>query len=209
MKLENRRGMVKLISLIVSLCGVMVMIGWIFDIDFLKGLPASWISMKFDTAVAFLLSGISLYFIVRTQEGEFDKAQVVISITSLIIMLLMGILFFSSIFRIQTGAEHLIFNEVPGGVKTVIPGRPSIPTMFSFILVAIAGVLSILHLKNIRTTLVIIGLFVGIIGASAVLGYIINAPYLYYYFEGVNSAMAFLTATLFALLGAGLICLYE
>lgn len=201
--------MVKLISLIVSLCGVMVMIGWIFDIDFLKGLPASWISMKFDTAVAFLLSGISLYFIVRTQEGEFDKAQVVISITSLIIMLLMGILFFSSIFRIQTGAEHLIFNEVPGGVKTVIPGRPSIPTMFSFILVAIAGVLSILHLKNIRTTLVIIGLFVGIIGASAVLGYIINAPYLYYYFEGVNSAMAFLTATLFALLGAGLICLYE
>jgi len=159
--------------------------------------------------VAFLLSGITLYFIVRTQEGEFDKAQVVISITSLIIMLLMGILFFSSIFRIQTGAEHLIFNEVPGGVKTVIPGRPSIPTMFSFILVAIAGVLSILHLKNIRTTLVIIGLFVGIIGASAVLGYIINAPYLYYYFEGVNSAMAFLTATLFALLGAGLICLYE
>ena len=55
--------------------------------------------MKFDSAVCFLLSGITLYFIVMAIEGEFDKAQVVLSITSLIIILLMGILFFSAFLR--------------------------------------------------------------------------------------------------------------
>ncbi|OGV41010.1 MAG: hypothetical protein A2X48_11615 [Lentisphaerae bacterium GWF2_49_21] len=69
MTLENRRKMVKLISLAVSLGGVLVMIGWISDIEFLKSLSPSWISMKFDTAVAFLMSGITLYYIVRAQEG--------------------------------------------------------------------------------------------------------------------------------------------
>ena len=59
--------------------------------------------MKFDTAIAFVLSGITLYFIVRAVEGEFDKAQVVLSITSLIIILLMGILFFSAILGYNRG----------------------------------------------------------------------------------------------------------
>jgi hypothetical protein len=41
----------------------------------------------------------------------------------------------------------------------------------------------------------------------AVAGYIINAPVLYYYVEGLNSALAFHTAGLFVLLGTGLLCL--
>jgi nitric oxide reductase large subunit len=52
-----------------------------------------------------------------------------------------------------------------------------------------------------------IGLIVGVIGALAVVGYIINAPLFYYFIAGVNSAMAFHTAILFVLLGMGLLCL--
>ncbi|HBC85539.1 MAG TPA: hypothetical protein DCZ94_01155 [Lentisphaeria bacterium] len=142
----------------------------------------------------------------RRGEGEFDKAQVVISITSLVIVLLMGILFFSSVFGVRTGAEHLFISEAPGSIKTVMPGRPSIPTMFNFLLIAAAGILTILQLKKLKLSLLVIGLVVGVIGASAVLGYFINAPSLYYYIEGVNSAMALHTAALFVLLGMGMIC---
>jgi hypothetical protein len=204
---EKKRKIARVLSLIVIIAGICVIIGWIFDIGFLKSILPSWVSMKFDTAIAFVLSGITLYFIVGAAEGEFDIAQVVLSITSLIIILLMGTLFFSSVLKIRTGAEDLFIKEAARTVKTVTPGRPSVPTMFNFILIASAGILTILNPEKSRLKLKIIGVAVGAIGATAIFGYIINAPILYYFVEGINSAIALHTAGLFVLLGIGLICL--
>jgi nitric oxide reductase large subunit len=50
---------------------------------------------------------------------------------------------------------------------------------------------------------------VAAIGALAVVGYIINAPILYYFVKGVNSAMARHTAILLVLMGTGLQCLSD
>lgn len=204
---EKKRKIARVLSLIVIIAGICVIIGWIFDIGFLKSILPSWVSMKFDTAIAFVLSGITLYFIVGAAEGEFDIAQVVLSITSLIIILLMGTLFFSSVLKIRTGVEDLFIKEAARTVKTVTPGRPSVPTMFNFILIASAGILTILNPEKSRLKLKIIGVAVGAIGATAIFGYIINAPILYYFVEGINSAIALHTAGLFVLLGIGLICL--
>jgi len=207
MTLEKKGKIAKGLSLVVIIAGISVIIGWIFDIGILKSISSAWVSMKFDTAIAFVLSGITLYFIVRALEGEFDKAQVVLSITSLIIILFMGTLFFSAIFKIRTGAEDLFVKEESGTVRTVTPGRPSVPTMFNFILIASTGILTTLNPVNLRSKLKIIGVIVGLIGAMAVVGYIINAPNLYYYIEGVNSAIALHTAVLFIVLGIGFLCL--
>jgi hypothetical protein len=204
---EKKRKIAKVLSLVVIIAGFTVMIGWIFDIGVLKSISPAWISMKFDTAIAFILSGITLYFLVRAGEGEFDKAQVVLSITSLIIILLMGVLFFSAILGISTGAEDLFIKETAGMVKTVTPGRPSVPTMVNFILIAVAGILTMLNPGNLRSKLKIIGVIVGLIGMIAIFGYIVNAPNLYYYIEGINSAIACHTSVLFVLLGIGLLCL--
>jgi hypothetical protein len=48
---------------------------------------------------------------------------------------------------------------------------------------------------------------VGLTGALAAAGYVFNAPLLYYYLSGVNSAMALHTALLFVIIGTGLVCL--
>jgi hypothetical protein len=159
------------------------------------------------TAFTFVLSGITLYFIVRAFEGEFDKAQVVLSITSLIIILLMGLLFLSSLLRVHTGVEELFIKDATDAAKTVTPGRPSLPTMFNFMLIGAAGILTILNPDKARIKLKIIGLFVAAIGVTAIVGYCIDAPLLYYYVEGINSAIAFHSAALFVLLGTGLLCL--
>jgi hypothetical protein len=204
---EKKRRIAKILSLVVIIAGVGVIIGWFFDIGVLKSIRPVWVSMKFTTAVAFILSGITLYFIVRALEGEFDKAQVVISITSLAIILLMGLLFFSSLLKIRTGAEELFIKDTPDAAMSVIPGRPSIPTMFNFMLIGAAGILTILNPAKARSRVKIIGLFVWAIAAAALIGYCFNTPLLYYYIEGVNSAIAFHTAALFMLLGIGLLCL--
>jgi hypothetical protein len=204
---EKKRKTAKVLAAAVSIAGIAVMTGWIFDIGILKSISPNWISMKFDTAIAFFLSGITLYFIARAIECQFDKAQVVLSITSLIIILLMGILFFSAILGVHTGAEELFIKETVLAAKTVMPGRPSIPTMVNFILIALAGIFTMFNSGTLRAQLRIIGLIIGIIGASAVIGYIINVPILYYYVKGINSAMACHTAVLFVLSGTGLLCL--
>jgi hypothetical protein len=206
---KNKRRIAKAVSLVVSLAGVLVMIGWIFDISILKSIFPAWVSMKFDTAITFLLSGITLYFIIRAVEGEFDKAPVALCITTLIIILLMGILFFSALLGIHTGAESLFIQEAAGAVKTVTPGRPSVPTMLNFVLIALAGILTMLNPEKVPLRLKIIGYVVGTIGVLAIVGYIINAPLLYYFIEGKNSAMACHTAILFVLFGTGLLCLSD
>jgi len=60
-----------------------------------------------------------------------------------------------------------------------------------------------------RLKLKIIGLIIAAIGTLALVGYIIDAPILYYYVEGINSAIACHTAGLFMLMGIGLICLSD
>jgi hypothetical protein len=207
MTVQHKRTIAKALSLVVIITGILVITGWIFDIGVLKSIWPAWISMKFDTAVAFVLSSITLYYIVKALEGEFDKAQVVLSITSLIIILLMGILFFSAVLNIHTGAEDLFVKEGAGGAKTVTPGRPSVPTMINFIVIAFAGILTMSNPANLSSKLRVVGLIVGSIGALAIVGYCFNAPLLYYFVEGVNSAMACNTAVLFVLLGLGLLCL--
>jgi len=204
---EKKRKIAKILSLAVVIGGIMVITGWIFDIGVLKSISPAWVTMKLSTAIAFLLSGITLYFIVKAFEGEFDKAQVALSITSLIIILLMGTLFFSALLKIHTGVDDLFIKESAAAVKSVAPGRPSVPTMLNFILIASAGILTLLKPGNLQPKLRLIGLTVGITGAVAVAGYIMNVPLLYYFIEGINSAMACHTAILFVLLGMGLLCL--
>ena len=185
----------------------MVIMGWIFDISVLKSIYPDWISMKFVTAGAFLLSGVSLYFMARGIEGDFDGALVVLSITSLTITLLMGILFFSTLLSVHTGVEDMFVKETRISTTTVSPGLPSGPTMVNFLLIALAGIFFILDHKNVRQKLKIIGLTVGLVGAVAIVGYGVNTPLLYYFIQGTNSAMACHTAILFVLMGLGLLCL--
>jgi hypothetical protein len=205
MCLEKKRKIARILSLVVMVVGLCVVVGWVLDIGFLKSIRPTWVSMKFTTAIAFVLSGISLYFIVRAVEGDFDKAQVVLSITSLIIILLMGILFSSAVLNVHTGIEDLFVKELPNTVKTVFPGLPSIPTMFNFILMGIAGIVILLNPDNVRIKLKVIGVAVAAIGALAIVGYCIDIPVLYYYIEGISSAIACHTAVLFVLLGTGLL----
>jgi len=206
---ERKRKTAKVLSLIVSIAGMTVIAGWIFDIGILKSVSPAWVTMKLSAAMAFLLSGITLYFIVRSVEGEFDRAQIALSITSLTIVLLMGTLFFSALLKIHTGVDELFIKEQAGAVKSVSPGRPSGPAMLNFILIAAAGIITILNPVNVLRKLRVIGVMVGTVGSVAIVGYGIDAPLLYYFMEGINSAMAFHTAVLFVLLGIGLLCLSD
>jgi hypothetical protein len=205
--MENKIKAGKFLSLIIIAAAIAVIAGWVFNIPLLKSISPAWTSMKISTAMCFLLSGVSLYYMARAREGEVETAQIVLFITTLIVMLLMGTLFFSHIFNMHTGLEDLFIKDAAGAIKTVVPGRPSLPTMFNFMLMSLAAILTLVNGKGLRAAHRTIGIVIGLIGAIAITGYIIGIPALYYYLEGINSAIALNTACLFVLLGAGLLCL--
>ncbi|MBF0522567.1 MAG: hypothetical protein HQL24_05870 [Candidatus Omnitrophica bacterium] len=205
---EKKTKIAEMLALVVSCAAMLVIIGWIFNIPFLKSLSPSWVTMKFVAAVAFLLSGVSLYFIVRAKQGLFDQAQVILFIVALILVLYMGLFLFSILFKIETNIEDLLIHDA-NPVKTAAPGQPSLFTIINFLLIALADIFTILNPERLASKLRVIGFLVGAIGAIAVMGYILNVPILYYYMPGFNTAMACHTAILFVLLGVGLLCLSD
>jgi len=203
----KRTKIVQSLGVIVTLSGLTVMLGWILDINTLKSILPIWVTMKFSTALCFFLSGITLYFIASSQEKGLGIAQVVLPATTLGILLIMSTLLISVFIGVRTGVEDLFIRETEGAVKTTTPGRPSVGTMINFILMATAGIFTMLNTTNLKVKLVIIGRIVVVIGGVAMVGYIFNAPVFYYTIEGFSTAMAFHTAILFVLLGTGLISL--
>ena len=180
----SKRKIAKLLSLLVIIAGIAVIIGWMFDIGFLTSISPAWRSMRIVTALGFILSGATVYFIARALEGEFDMAQVALSITSFTIVLLMGVSLFSNILGLS-GVEDLFIRRASADEKPIILGRPAMLAIVNFLLIAAAAILVMWKMENLQPKLKIIGLIVALIGATATLGYIINVPVLYHFLQGL------------------------
>jgi len=194
----------KIMANIAMIAGIMVMIGWVAGIPVLTSILPQWVTMKFSTALSFFLSGITLYFIGSIFSGKKEVAQVVLPFSTLLVLLLMATLLISVFIGVRTGIEDLFVKEAEGAVKTTTPGRPSAGTMVDFILIATAGVLAMYNAEKFRRAVTWMGSIVAVVGSIGVLGYIIDAPVLYYTISGWSTAMALHTAILFVLLGVGL-----
>lgn len=195
----------KILAVFVSIVGVVVMLGWMFNIAVLKSILPNWTTMKFSTALCFFLSGVSLYFIVKTQEKEPVIAQIVLPVAGLVIILFMSTFLLSSLPGIELGAEDIFILEKKGPASGYIPGRPSVGTMFAFILVAITSLMAMKKSERLNRQLLYIGWGILSVGGLAVFGYILNVPLLYYNIKGWSNSMACHTSILFALLGIGLV----
>ncbi len=188
----------------VCLTGLLVLVGWTFDLGVLKSILPQWVTMKLLTALAFILSGMSLWVIAKRAQGETLLSQVLLPILSVTIVLIMATLLFSALMSAPLGIEDLGVKE-RHFTKSVKSGLPSLGTMIAFILFAWAGMATAFSTRKVEKRVKTLGWMVGGLGGVGVLGYLLNADLLYYYLPGVSGAMAVHTAALFVLLGAGLI----
>ena len=198
-----RCKIVKTISFIVMLGGLLVMVGWLLDISVLKSILPQYVAMKFTTALCFVLSGATLYFVCRNYQREEQANDLTIIFIDFLIVLVMVSLLLSIFFRIETGMENLFVIEPDGAIDTPVAGRPSMFAMIDFILVALAGLLSLVKKTSVVIAVRGLGLLVAASGIMAVIGYIIKAPLLYGHFGLYSSAIALHSAALFVLLGLG------
>lgn len=194
----------KILAIIVIAGGILVTIGWLFNIDVLKSVSPAWVTMKFSTAISFICSGITLYFISRVREGRLGTAQIAMPATGLLIFLFVTTVLISYLSGFQYGMEELFIKE-RSPILTISPGIPSIPTMVNFILIVLAGIFSLSDFAKLKKLVFWIGLILAVVGGLSIIGYVVNVSLLYYYVEGWSTAMALHTGILFAMIGVGLI----
>lgn len=195
----------EVLGVVISVSGALVMADWVLNIGILKNTNPAWVSMAFSTAFSFVFGGIVLYYSAQIQRKHHELAVLIIPIASMVVLLLMATLLASSIIGINMGIEEMIVRDPQPADGGYTPGQPSIATMLNFILIATGGTLTTMNIGALDKVMAGLGAIVGIVGLTAIVGYISHQPMLSFSVPGNSNAMALHTAILFVLWGAGAI----
>lgn len=191
-------------SAIAVLVGLAALVGWAFDLPALKSVVPGVVSMKANTALAFILAGSSLLFLKAIRPSRWTRtlAQLFPAIVALI-----GLLTVSEyLFGWNLGIDQMLFREPPGTVGTSDPGRMAPATALNFSLLGLAllfpGRKTRLGLSS-SEILIIPAIF---LAATALMGYAYGALDLTGI--GAYTRMAVHTSVIFIVLGLGILVAY-
>lgn len=163
------------VALAVSGFGMIVALGWMAGYTILSTFGEGNVSMKFSTAVCFILT--AWLFSARREETRFAFGAGIIMIMSTSIM---------GFYSWDTASHY-----------SIAPGVPSIATAGLFFLM----VFSAWWNQSMAFT----GTAATAVSALALFGYLVGNPALYYFQPGISSGMAIPTALLFMALGLGIL----
>lgn len=133
-------------SAIAILVSCLVLVGWIFDIPTLKSVLPNLVTMKANTAIAFLLSGVALGLLHRQHVNQ-PKRRIA-QLCAFTVVTIGGLTLGEYLFHWNLGIDQWVFREMPGAVGTSHLGRMAPNTALNFILIGSA--LLLLSRKTLR-----------------------------------------------------------
>jgi hypothetical protein len=131
---------------ITILVGVLVLVGWFFDIPTLKSIIPGLATMKANTALSFILAGIALW-IARHHpftQGARRGAQV----CALLVAVIGGLTLLEYLVGGDLGIDQLLFPDLLPDSVMAPPGRMALTTAFNFLLLGV--VLMLLNIECSR-----------------------------------------------------------
>lgn len=126
-----RKNSLTVAGLVTILVSALVITGWLFHIPLLTSVSPDFISMKFNTAICFLLIGIAMVMIGKRQGASASKGCL------LLVLLISLLTLLEYLFTMNIGIDEFFWKEGPGTPYTIYPGRPSALTAINFILISI------------------------------------------------------------------------
>jgi PAS domain S-box-containing protein len=195
-----RRGS-QVASAVPVLTGGLVLLGWWLDILPLKSVLSGLVTMKVNTALAFMLAGAALWCL----GGETERRPVRYRLGQVcaLLALLAGLL---TLCEYATGwdlgIDQWLFQEPAAAVETLHPGRMAPATALNFVLLGAALLLLDAEVRRQRPAqwLALVALAVALL---AVLGYLFGVQALYR--MAAYTSVALHTAVLFLILGLGVL----
>lgn len=194
----------KILAIVIFFTGFGVMIGWVFDVEILKSIFHNLSPIKPTVALSFMASGAIVYFLSERQLEKSFAADIFLPPSILLILLLVVSMFTSVYTGVDSGIDNFFIQENLSIADFIFSDKLSVATMIGFIFIALAGILGVTDLIKIEKQLLVIGVIVGFLGGFAVLGYLLDIPFLYYEI-GLSAATAYSSAILFILSGLAII----
>lgn len=181
--------------------GCVVLLGWVFDIELFKRILPRFVAMNPTTAVAFVLSGASLWLL---QGKNAARRSLIIGRLFAMLVALIGILKLSEIlFGWSLGVDQLLFSYKQGIDVTGQPNRIAPNTALNLVLLGCALMLvgiKIRRVGQLAQTLVILALVDSLV---PLVGYLYGTKL--FYGIGHFIPMALHTAIAFFVLGVGIL----
>jgi len=187
------------IGILTAAAGIAVSVGWEHNIEILKSGLHGAVTMKYSTAISFILAGFLLVFLLTRNSSELSKS--LLAVPAILLLALQGFVFIGML----TGTalpEWLAMGNGDSQVHTPVPGLPSALTSAGFLLVGLVGVLGLSN-SDLRFPARMVSVTLTLLGLVALIGHLLHIPWLFYASD-INTGMAFHTAFLFVLVGAAI-----
>lgn len=199
---SKRELIAKLSAGAAVLISVTVLIGWLLDIALLKSIVPNFPEMKPNTAVAFLIAGIGLYF-AASEENSGSKYYISAS-CGVAVYLIGSVTLGQYIFGFDARIDGLLLPSANTDASAAFVGRMSPHSAFNFTALGLSLVL-LGGRRRLRKSSEILALLPLVTTFAALLGYLYGAERLY----GVTryNSMALPTAGLFVILAAALLAI--
>lgn len=187
-------------SIIVVLVGVTVMIGWVFQLDFLKSVLPGSVAMKVNTALGLSCGGVSLWLWHRQPTSRLAQCSGQACAIAVLFIGLLTLIEYG--FWVDLGIDQVWIKTPLDPLGDAAPGRMAVHTAFNFFLLG----LDLLLLNRRRASVLPTQLLAGIIFLIALLGLL---GYLFgnamFYRIGSPTSMAVHTSVAFLLLSLGIL----
>lgn len=168
---------VTVISLISILIGIAVLISWVYNITILQTIGRDYASMKFDTALCFVLSGIAMLL---TRSTNSKVSRVIYLTLSFTVLLIGTTALLQYLLNFNSGLDQFfIADKASKAASIAYPDRMPANTALSFLLFggALIGLRSKIHFAGTLSQHGFNG--VTAISGIALIGYLYGMPLLY------------------------------
>ncbi len=193
----SSKSISKFAGYLVITISCIVLVGWVFDIPSFKSIIPGLATMKFNTALSFLLVGISLMLF---EEQRNQKLWLIARCLAFVVTMLSLATLSQYLFGWNLGIDQIFFHDSANAIKLDYPGRMAPATAFNFTLLGLA--LCFLDKRHYWATQ-FFTLLAAIVSLIALLGYIYKVESLYKI--SAFSSVALHTTLAFILVCVGII----
>lgn len=181
----------------VASLAITVLLGWIFDVSYLKNVVPGWASMKVNTTLVLLASALALW--IKGSKSTSRARQRITQALAIAVTLLGALTFTEDFFKLDFGIDQWLMLDNTATVRTRAPGRMAPATALCTLFCG----LSLLLLDTrprLSRRFSYLTLFITL---TALIGYAFSVSSLYS--VGAYTSMAIHTAVAFVLLGMGIL----
>ena len=183
----------------VAATGIVALLGWAVGIRPLTSISSEYVSMKPNTAFAFVLAGGSLYLL---SAREPDRYLRLAAVAASFVVAVIGVLTLSEyLYGWDLDIDQLVFSESATSIGTSSPGRMAPASALNLFLIGVS--LLVLDSRRCYPVAQILTLVAALISLTALIGYAYGVESLYG--MGSTTEMAIHSSLCFLALSAGVL----